>query len=139
MAEITANSNETRAATVNGLKEIIREYPLIGRGLGATSADRDGADEYFYLDMLARMGAVGLTLYLLPALLALIRLSNRKKALKEAPETGFIMIGLIGFLIATYFNPWMNASLGIGWDALTVAAAWSLPDKKEGQEVCAES
>lgn len=138
MKEITANSNETRAATVNGLKEIIRENPLIGRGLGATGEDRDGADEYFYLDVLARMGIIGLLLYLLPALLALIRLYRRRRALRETPETGAIVVGLIGFLIATYFNPWMNAVLGIAWYALTLAAVWMLEEKKEGQNECAE-
>ena len=134
MEEITANSNETRAATVNGLKAIIREYPLIGRGLGATGEERDGADEYFYLDVLARMGVVGLILYLLPAVLALIRLCKRRRALREEPETGLIAIGLIGFLIATYFNPWMNAVLGIAWYALTLAAIWLLDEQKEGQK-----
>jgi len=73
MQEITANSNETRAATVNGLKAIIKEYPVIGRGLGATGEERDGADEYFYLDVLARMGIVGLLLYMMPLLLVLLR------------------------------------------------------------------
>ncbi len=134
MEEITANSNETRAATVNGLKAIIREYPLIGKGLGATGEDRDGADEYFYLDVLARMGAVGLILYLLPVILALIRLCRKRKALRGEPETGLIAIGLAGFLIATYFNPWMNAVLGIAWYALTLAAVWILDEKKEGME-----
>lgn len=139
MKEITANSNETREATVNGLKEIIREYPLIGRGLGATSDARDGADEYFYLDMLARMGIIGLTLYILPVLLALLRAARRRRALKADPETGFIVIGLIGFLIATYFNPWMNAALGIAWYALTIAAVWTLKKEKDGTTECAES
>ena len=139
MKEITANSNETREETVNGLKEIIREYPLIGRGLGATSDARDGADEYFYLDMLARMGIIGLTLYILPVLLALLRAARRRRALKADPETGFIVIGLIGFLIATYFNPWMNAALGIAWYALTIAAVWTLKKEKDGTTECAES
>lgn len=131
MQEITANSNETRAATVNGLKAIIKENPVIGRGLGATGEERDGADEYFYLDVLARMGIVGLLLYLMPLLLVLLRLVRRRTALLTSPETGLILIGLIGFLIATYFNPWMNAVLGIAWYALTSASVWILQDRKE--------
>lgn len=137
--KITNKADETRVDTIDGLKKIYEEYPLIGRGLGATTEERQGADEYFYLDMLARTGIIGLSLYLLPILLALIRLIRRFRALKDFPETGFIMIGLIAFLIATYFNPWMNAALGIAWYALTVAAVWMLPDKKEGQTECAES
>ena len=50
------------------------------------------------------------------------------------------MIGLAAFLIATYFNPWMNAALGIAWYALTVAAVWTLPKMMKGTEnQCAES
>ena len=137
---ITSSSDDIRVNTTDGLIEIIKEYPLIGRGLGATSPTRDGADEYFYIDMLARTGVVGLTLYLLPIALALIRLLKRRKALKEYPEPGLIMISLIAFLVATYFNPWMNSSLGIACYALAVAAVWTLPEIKEGtDEQCAES
>ena len=67
---------------------------------------------------------------LLPALLAYIRLL-RKGTAKKAPETWIIFIGLIGFLIATYFNPWMNAALGIAWYGLTAAAVWTLSARSE--------
>ena len=138
--KVTETGDEMRAETVADLKEIIARYPLIGKGLGATTEARGGADEYFYLDMLARMGIVGLTLYMLPIVLALIRLIKRRRALKSFPEPGFVMIGLAAFLVATYFNPWMNAALGIAWYALTVAAVWLLPKMKEGTEnQCAES
>lgn len=137
---VTEVGDEMRAETIRDLKEIIAEYPLIGKGLGATTEARGGADEYFYLDMLARMGIVGLTLYMLPILLSLIRLIKRRRALKTFPEPGSVMIGLAAFLIATYFNPWMNAALGIAWYALTVAAVWTLPKMMEGTEnQCAES
>ena len=138
--KVTETGDEMRAETVRDLKEIIAEYPLIGKGLGATTEARGGADEYFYLDMLARMGIVGLTLYMLPILLSLIRLVKRRRALKAFPEPGYVMIGLFAFLIATYFNPWMNAALGIAWYALTAAAVWTLPKMMEGTEnQCAES
>ena len=137
---ITLSGDEMREETVKGLLEMFAEEPLIGKGLGATTEARGGADEYFYLDMLARTGIIGLTLYMLPILLALIRLLKRRKTLKAYPEPGFIVIGLVAFLIATHFNPWMNAALGIAWYALTVAAVWLLPDIMEGTpEQCAES
>ena len=86
--KVTETGDEMRAETVRDLKEIIAEYPLIGKGLGATTEARGGADEYFYLDMLARMGIVGLTLYMLPILLSLIRRLHLRNlpALKEQEQ-----------------------------------------------------
>ena len=89
------------------------------------------ADELGYGDEAEHWGIVGLLLYLMPLLLVLLRLVRRRTALLTSPETGLILIGLIGFLIATYFNPWMNAVLGIAWYALTSASVWILQDRKE--------
>lgn len=122
MEEITENTNATRAQTVRELKEKIRTSPLIGHGLGAVVPSRDGPDEYFYHDMLMRCGAVGLLLYLAPAALAFLQLIRKRKAPGEEEEP-LIFAGLVCFLIATYYNPWMNAAVGISWYALTLRCA----------------
>ena len=128
--KITTTGDEIREETIRELKELFAKSPLIGNGLGAATEERGGADEYFYLDVLARMGVIGLALYLLPILLALIRLLKNRRELSEFPDPWLIMTGLAAFLIATYFNPWMNAALGIAWYALAIAAALLLPEKK---------
>lgn len=122
MEEITENTNATRAQTVRELKEMIRTSPLIGHGLGAVVPSRDGQDEYFYHDVLMRCGVIGLLLYLAPAGLALIRLIKARRRPDEGEES-LIFAGLICFLIATYYNPWMNAAVGISWYAVTLRSA----------------
>ena len=122
MEDITENTNATREQTVRELKERIRTSPLIGHGLGAVVPSRDGQDEYFYHDVLMRCGVIGLLLYLAPAGLALIQLIKSRRTLKEGEEP-LIFAGLVCFLIATYYNPWMNAAVGISWYALTLRSA----------------
>ncbi|MBO4837754.1 MAG: O-antigen ligase family protein [Lachnospiraceae bacterium] len=122
MEDITENTNATREQTVRELKEMIRTSPLIGHGLGAVVPSRDGQDEYFYHDVLMRCGVIGLLLYLAPAGLALIQLIKARRKLKEGEEA-LIFTGLICFLIATYYNPWMNAAVGISWYAVTLRSA----------------
>ncbi len=120
---LTEDSDNTRELTVRGLKELIRRSPLFGCGLGAAGAERDGIDEYFYLDMLARTGILGLILYFLPYLYATLLMIRRREPLKNWPEGIVAFAGLWAFLIASYFNPWMNAALGITW----YAAALTVP------------
>ena len=121
--EITKDSNETRDMTVIGLEELIAGSPLIGHGLGATSSYRDTNDEYFYHDLIARCGFIGLILYMIPAGHILWLTVRKGKKLKEEPEDLLIVFGLACFLVATYFNPWMNAAIGISWYGVTLRSA----------------
>lgn len=121
--EITKTSEETRDMTLAGLEELIAESPVIGHGLGATSSYRDTIDEYFYHDMIARCGIIGLILYMIPVVYILWLTVRKRKKLKEDPEELLILIGLFCFLVATYFNPWMNAAIGISWYGVTLRRA----------------
>ena len=121
--EITKNSNETRDMTVIGLEELIAESPVTGHGLGATSPYRDTNDEYFYHDLIARCGLIGLVLYMLPAGFIFWLMFRKRKELKEDPEEVLILIAFVCFLVATYFNPWMNAAIGISWYGVTLRSA----------------
>ena len=118
--EITKNTNETRDTTTEELAQIIREAPVTGHGLGMVVPSRGGSDEYFYHDLIMRTGFVGLFLYLLPFLYGSGLLFIRRKRLRGKEETGTVYIVLIGCLIASYFNPWMNAVIGISWYGLTL-------------------
>lgn len=110
-----------RKATLADLTTLIRNNPIFGNGLGAASAYRNGPDEYFYLDVLARMGIVGLILYIAPFLLVLIDCFRRRTTLVKLPLTFALICGMCGFWAITYFNPWMNAALGIAMYALYCA------------------
>lgn len=128
--EVTEKSDRFRQETKDGLKDCIRRSPIIGCGLGAAAASRDsGVDEYFYLDMLARTGIVGLLLYMLPFGYVVLWCLRRRSLLRECPEGAAVVCGLCTFWIVTWFNPWMNAVLGIAWYAVTLSVPQALEEQ----------
>lgn len=128
--EVTEKSDQFRQETQDGLKDCIRRSPIIGCGLGAAAASRDsGVDEYFYLDMLARTGIVGLVLYILPFGYVVLWCLRRRELLRECPEGAAVVCGLCTFWIVTWFNPWMNAVLGIAWYAVTLSVPQALEEQ----------
>lgn len=128
--EVTEKSDRFRQETKDGLKDCIRRSPIIGCGLGAAAASRDsGVDEYFYLDMLARTGIVGLVLYMLPFGYVVLWCLRRRSLLRECPEGAAVVCGLCTFWIVTWFNPWMNAVLGIAWYAVTLSVPQALEEQ----------
>lgn len=128
--EVTEKSDRFRQETQDGLKDCIRRSPIIGCGLGAAAASRDsGVDEYFYLDMLARTGIVGLLLYILPFGYVVVWCLRRRELLRECPEGAAVVCGLCTFWIVTWFNPWMNAVLGIAWYAVTLSVPQALEEQ----------
>lgn len=128
--EVTEKSDQFRQETQDGLKDCIRRSPIIGCGLGAAAASRDsGVDEYFYLDMLARTGIVGLLLYMLPFGYVALWCLRRRSLLRECPEGAAVVCGLCTFWVVTWFNPWMNAVLGIAWYAVTLSVPQALEEQ----------
>ena len=115
----TEESDNIRAVTKAELKALIVKNPIFGNGLGACSASRNGPDEYFYYDMLARMGVVGLALYLAPFVYICLVVFKRRKILPDHTECIALLCAMVGFWMATWFNPWMNAVLGIAVYALS--------------------
>ena len=128
--QVTEKSDRFRQETQDGLKDCIRRSPIIGCGLGAAAASRDsGVDEYFYLDMLARTGIVGLLLYMLPFGYVVVWCLRRRELLRECPEGAAVVCGLCTFWIVTWFNPWMNAVLGIAWYAVALSVPQALEER----------
>lgn len=128
--EVTEKSDQLRQETKDSLNVYIQRSPIIGCGLGASAANRDkGVDEYFYLDMLARTGVVGLLLYMLPFGYVVVWCLRRRELLRECPEGAAVVCGLCTFWIVTWFNPWMNAVLGIAWYAVTLSVPTALEER----------
>ena len=105
-------SDALRAQTMEEMLAKIKESPLFGHGLGihwTVRAETGGLSEYFYLDLLAKTGIVGFLLYLLPVLYTLFIWLK-----KGTTPTKVIWMGVLwGFLAVSFFNPYMNSSLGI--------------------------
>lgn len=116
---ITDESDNIRAKTKADLRALIAKNPIIGNGLGASAASReDGLDEYFYLDVLARMGIIGLILYILPFAYLTFKLFLKRELFAKFTDANGAMCGMLGFWAVSWFNPWMNAVLGIACYAL---------------------
>lgn len=111
----TVSSDQLRGATVSDLITAIKASPVWGNGLGATIPSRpDGLNEYFFLDLCAKTGIVGLVLYLFPVGLMGWDLVRKLKA--RADDFGFLgiwFIIILGFVAYSYFTPCMNSSVGI--------------------------
>ena len=132
--ELTLQADQLRAVTLAELHEKISAAPLFGQGLGAAVECRgDGMTEYFYLDLIHKTGFVGLGIYLAPLLFLLADAIKRKRK-REAYELGerktAFLCCLLSFMVVSYFNPFMNAALGVTMFSLTMAAD-SIPEISE--------
>ena len=129
--EITAVSDNIRQVTEKELLELFYKNPIIGQGLGACSETRAGNDEYFYLDLLCRTGIIGLILYMTPFLAVVILVFTRyRKFLSSNINTVSVVVATLAFWIATAFNPWMNASIGISCYAIVCTVPVILEKEK---------
>lgn len=111
---ITISSDKIREATKNELAAKIKDSPFIGNGLGMGLDVRDngtGFNEYFYLDLVAKMGIIGLLIYLLPVIYMTICIFTKRIRNEKLAQIWLFI--LWGFMAYSYFNPYMNASLGI--------------------------
>ena len=119
---MTIGSDKIRADTLGELKEWIRMAPIFGHGLGkAVNCRDDGLTEYVYHEIVMKTGIAGLILYLLPMLWLVGSMLDKKKLSKSDKLTaGSWLVVLLGFMGFSYFNPYMNASLGILFYCCTV-------------------
>lgn len=119
----TKKSDELRTSTVGELIENIKASPIIGHGLGKGLMVRGNGEElneYSYLDIMSKTGIVGLILFLLPAIYMVISLFLKKS--KTFNMAKIWVSVLLGFMVFSYFNPYMPCSLGILVYCCTIAA-----------------
>lgn len=109
----TNDRDTLRFVTKQELKKLIIKSPIIGNGLGACSETRNGPDEYFYYDILARMGIIGLLLYVAPFIYLCFYVLRKRALASNNMGSLALFCGMMGFWGVSWFNPWMNAVLGI--------------------------
>jgi len=134
---MTQASDALRKQTQQELLTLIAQNPVFGHGLGAyapvrdtgSQPDTDGLDEFFYLDMLARTGVVGLLLYIAPFGYIVYCFLKARKQIQLMPGALAMLCGMVGFWAITWFNPWMNAVLGITAYALCCTIPQLLQEK----------
>ena len=109
----TQKSDVLREDISKDLILMIANSPVMGNGLGATLEWRE-YNEYFYLELMAKTGIIGLLLYMAPMLLSVYRvLKQRKKRWRNKVLSFTWLSVLLGFMAFSYFNPYMNAALGV--------------------------
>ena len=107
---LTQKSDQLRAKVLDSLIQMIKASPIIGNGLGASIGWRD-LNEYFYLDLWMKAGLIGVLLYFLPTAYIVGRFFRSKRSVR--PLLIAWLCVLFGFMSFSFFNPYMNASLGI--------------------------
>lgn len=112
-AKAEADSIDERILKIKELSVLIGKSPVIGNGLGAAIDFEDGLVEYFYHDMLAKVGIIGLLAFLLPALYGAVLILRNKGSSDSHLLCVLTFGGLLYFLIISYFNPCLNSTVGL--------------------------
>ncbi len=127
--ESDAEAVEIRTQTLTLHKERISERPVTGWGLGynLSTIRHDGRTEYMYWDLLMKLGLPGFLVFLLLLAWTPIQLvRDRNTATRRAhgaPLSRVLAASLAGIAVTSYFNPFLNSTLGIVILLLLAAAA----------------
>ena len=95
--------------------ENIKKHPLFGGGLGVSNDINDGFIEYFYLDILSKIGFIGFIIFIIPFLFSVFDtiilrdvFCKEQRLLALAAQLGCLFVFVI-----SYFNPCLNSSVGL--------------------------
>lgn len=116
----TQVSDEYRQQITVELREVISKNPVFGVGFVYQLEIINRMPEYFFLDLWAKIGLVGLALYLLPFILSVIvavRLTLKKKSMCSVLWVSV----LAGMLTYSLFQPYMQVAPCVFLYACTLA------------------
>ncbi len=129
--EITLKSDQLRSITIGESIEHIKKSPIIGHGLGFTVPSRPDGNEYSYLDMWLKMGIIGLILYFLPIVFILVNIFKTSNDSLFPRRTKVVWLAvLLGIMVYSIFNPYINSALGIFIYSCTMVVSQNITHKK---------
>lgn len=112
--------------------ENIKKHPFLGGGLGVSNDINDGFIEYFYLDILSKIGFIGFIFFIIPFLFSafdtiILRdvFCKEQRLLALAAQLGCLFVFVI-----SYFNPCLNSSVGLFMYSLALVLAMPWENKK---------
>ena len=112
--------------------ENIKKHPFLGGGLGVSNDINDGFIEYFYLDILSKIGFIGFIIFIIPFLFSafdtiILRdvFCKEQRLLALAAQLGCLFVFVI-----SYFNPCLNSSVGLFMYSLALVLAMPWENKK---------
>ena len=106
--QATEISDSVREKTKKELQAYIALNPLAGVGLGMRLSDRQTAPEYFYLDLCAKTGIIGVLLFIMPLVLVFADILKRMVSHQPVLISGVWAVGLLGLMVYSVFHPYMN-------------------------------
>lgn len=112
--------------------ENIKKHPLFGGGLGVSNDINDGFIEYFYLDILSKIGFIGFIIFIIPFLFSVFDtiilrdvFCKEQRLLALAAQLGCLFVFAI-----SYFNPCLNSSVGLFMYSLALVLSMPWENKK---------
>lgn len=112
--------------------ENIKKHPLFGGGLGVSNDINDGFIEYFYLDILSKIGFIGFIIFIIPFLFSVFDtiilrdvFCKEQRLLALAAQLGCLFVFVI-----SYFNPCLNSSVGLFMYSLALVLSMPWENKK---------
>ena len=112
--------------------ENIKKHPLFGGGLGVANDINDGFIEYFYLDILSKIGFIGFIIFIIPFLFSVFDtiilrdvFCKEQRLLALAAQLGCLFVFVI-----SYFNPCLNSSVGLFMYSLALVLSMPWENKK---------
>lgn len=112
--------------------ENIKKHPLFGGGLGVSNDINDGFIEYFYLDILSKIGFIGFIIFIIPFLFSVFDtiilrdvFCKEQRLLALAAQLGCLFVFVI-----SYFNPCLNSSVGLFMYSLALVLSMPCENKK---------
>lgn len=112
--------------------ENIKKHPLFGGGLGVSNDINDGFIEYFYLDILSKIGFIGFIIFIIPFLFSVFDtiilrdvFCKEQRLLALAAQLGCLFV-----FVMSYFNPCLNSSVGLFMYSLALVLSMPWENKK---------
>lgn len=112
--------------------ENIKKHPLFGGGLGVSNDINDGFIEYFYLDILSKIGFIGFIIFIIPFLFSVFdTIILRDVFCKEQRLLALAaQLGCLFLFVISYFNPCLNSSVGLFMYSLALVLSMPWENKK---------
>lgn len=125
---IQLESENIRALRFSESCEVIEENFVLGKGLGVEINDgRPGVGkiEYTYLDLMSKMGFVGILVFLSALFNPYVMAVKRKKTKRSTASMRVMMCVTACLIVASFFNPFITSPIGFSLYAVLVAAVYA--------------
>ena len=131
---IQLESEEVRSVRFSEACEVIENHFVLGKGLGMEINDGSpgvGKIEYTYLDLMGKMGFVGLMVFLAALINPFVGAVKKKKAGAMAGSLAVMLCVAACIIVASYFNPFITSPIGFSIYAVLAAALYAKTGMKQ--------